>query len=781
MPRTRSQTDSIESSAESDSNNMATANESPSASRAPFVDGNAPSSSSQPVMMTEQQLLRLVQLLQLQPPTTSCTSPSPALSQGNFAKCTARFDGAKDSDVVAFIDAIKVYKECVSMEDSIALRGLPMLLTGLAATWWQGVKASVENWSNAIDLLKQTYGPRLPPHRIYRDIFSKEQGEETTDIFICRVRALIAQLPPGSLKEDVQLDMVYGLLNTRIREKIPRSGFKSYSELLTQARRLEDLYDEGRPKQRKSDTSHVGVLSPTAAPSYTPNIRAKATKPRPLCIYCKKFGHVKADCSRLRDQTKKPTSGESLTSPPTSTPIVCFGCGAKGVIRANCATCRGRSSSDTPVFQSVAAVSSACPPRSRPVMCVDIYGETGKLLLDTGAKQSIASVSLRAFLEKCNHKFVKVHYNFKFANGVTSSNIVETALVDVTVQGVVVPTQFVVLPGATESLLGIDFIRDAGMVFDFARDRWSIRDRSGTFVLEYEDQAIRLVCSAVDLLREDEGTLLKPHERIELSTLLEDNKDIFERGGAATTFAIHRIDTGNHLPISVPPYRVTPSKKEIMRKEIDKMLEEGVIEESDSEWTSPVVLVPKKNGTVRFCVDYRSLNRITRADKYPLPRIDELLLSTKRDSVMSSIDLRSGYWQIEVAPEDRDKTAFVSPFGTFRFRRMPFGLRNSPSTFQRLIDHFRSGLRDITVICYLDDILIISENFETHMKDLRQVFDRLRLFGLRANREKCVFGRSRLTYLGHVISPSGIEPDPEKVRAVMEMKTPSSLKELRTF
>ncbi|KAG6465517.1 hypothetical protein O3G_MSEX015198 [Manduca sexta] len=284
-----------------------------------------------------------------------------------------------------------------------------------------------------------------------------------------RVRALIAQLPPGSLKEDVQLDMVYGLLSTRIREKIPRSGFKSYAELLSQARRLEDLFEEGRPRQRKTDAGDKlspAVPQKSASPS-TSTVKAKS---RSLCGYCKKYGHEKADCSRLRERNQtKATDGTS--SPPSVSSLVCFGCGAPGVIRANCTTCRASSTSSAMPFQAVAAVSATCQPRSRPVMRVGMYGEYARLLVDTGAKQSIASDSLRNFLCKNNHVFHKVHYDFKFANGVTNSDIVETALVDVTVQGVVVPTQFVVLPGATESLLGINFVRDAGLPQEYGSSR----------------------------------------------------------------------------------------------------------------------------------------------------------------------------------------------------------------------------------------------------------------------------------------------------------------------
>ncbi|CAH0721203.1 unnamed protein product, partial [Brenthis ino] len=148
---------------------------------------------------------------------------------------------------------------------------------------------------------------------------------------------------------------------------------------------------------------------------------------------------------------------------------------------------------------------------------------------------------------------------------------------------------------------------------------------------------------------------------------------------------------------------------------------------------------------------------------------------------MSTIDLKAGYWQTMVAPEDRHKTAFTTPFGTFQFRRMPFGLKNAPATFQRLIDRMRSGLNNICVLAYLDDILVISPNLDQHLRDLQQVFDRLRLFNLKANRGKCVFARDRVNYLGHVVSSHGIEPDPQKVEAVNSMKPPSNVRELKTF
>ncbi|XP_037866490.1 uncharacterized protein LOC119628437 [Bombyx mori] len=333
-----------------------------------------------------------------------------------------------------------------------------------------------------------------------------------------------------------------------------------------------------------------------------------------------------------------------------------------------------------------------------------------------------------------------------------------------------------------ETLLGIDFILKARLIIDFSSMTWRSADQPRDIhPLSCENSRDPISCASINLLREDEGKSLSESEKGRLVDLLGEYTDVFEEVGEPTPFSEHRIDTGDHPSIAVPPYRVTPVRKEVMRAELDKMLAEDVIEECESAWSAPCVLVPKPNGTYRFCVDYRKLNAVTKTDSYPMPRIDELLQSTNGGCVMSSLDLRSGYWQVQTL--DRDKTAFSTPFGTFRFKRMPFGLKNAPATFQRLIDRFRSGssLQEVAILAYLDDILVISENIDKHFSDLRAVFDRLRVFKLRANRDKCTFAREQVKYLGHVISRSGISPDRDKVSAVLDMKEPTCLRQLRTF
>lgn len=226
---------------------------------------------------------------------------------------------------------------------------------------------------------------------------------------------------------------------------------------------------------------------------------------------------------------------------------------------------------------------------------------------------------------------------------------------------------------------------------------------------------------------------------------------------------------------------MTPAKKEILKSEIEKLLSDNIIEECESPWAAPVVLVPKKDGGTRLCIDYRSLNSITKTDSYPLPRMDDLLHATKKTFFMTTIDLRSGYHQINVREEDRDKTAFVSPFGVYRFLRLPFGLCNAPATFQRLIDRFRSGIPNVMLLAYLDDLIILSEDFNTHIADVKLVFDRLRQFKLRANRDKCTFASARVKYLGHIITSDGIQVDPDKTAAIADIPPPRNVKQVQSF
>ena len=211
------------------------------------------------------------------------------------------------------------------------------------------------------------------------------------------------------------------------------------------------------------------------------------------------------------------------------------------------------------------------------------------------------------------------------------------------------------------------------------------------------------------------------------------------------------------------------------------LLTAKVIEPAQSSWNSNVLLVRKKDGTMRFCVDYRKLNSVTVKLSYPLPRIDTCLESLGGAQYFSTLDLRSGYWQTEIAEEDRDKTAFSTRSGQYRFTVLSMGLANAPAQFQRLMDLVLVGLNFETCLVYLDDIICFSRTFDEHLSRLSAIFNRLVASDLKLSSKKCHLFQPEVDFLGHVVSRAGIAVSPEKIRAVCNWPRPQNVQEVRSF
>ena len=251
--------------------------------------------------------------------------------------------------------------------------------------------------------------------------------------------------------------------------------------------------------------------------------------------------------------------------------------------------------------------------------------------------------------------------------------------------------------------------------------------------------------------------------------------------GILISEVVHSIPTTDDIPVK-QPYRKLPLPQfEEVKAHIEELLQKGIIQHSNSPYASPIVLVRKKNGDLRLCVDYRLLNAKTKKDAYPLPRIDETFDALQGASYFSSLDLAAGYNHVAVAPEDREKTAFVTPMGHYEYRRMPFGLTNAPATFQRLMHKCLGDQLFQILLIFLDDLLIYSSSFEEMLDRLEVVLLRLRAFGLKLNPSKCYFLRRKLTYLGHQVSELGLTADPDKCSAVENWAPPQTLKQLPQF
>jgi hypothetical protein len=275
---------------------------------------------------------------------------------------------------------------------------------------------------------------------------------------------------------------------------------------------------------------------------------------------------------------------------------------------------------------------------------------------------------------------------------------------------------------------------------------------------------------------------LSDRDRERVLDILSKHRAMWDGHLGTFTATSHRIElVPDARPVHCQPYRAGPNARQAETTEVEKMLRSGVIEPATSEWASPVVLVPKPDGSLRFCIDYRKLNAITVRDTYPLPRMDECIDSLGDAVVFSTLDCNSGYWQIPLDEVDRDKTTFCSHAGTFRFLRMPFGLRNAPATFQRAIDIILSGLKWRTCLVYLDDIIIYSTSREDHYHHVDEVLTTLGKAGLSLKLKKCHFFKDAVDYLGHVIRPGRLEVAEKNTAALQEAKLPKTQTELKSF
>ena len=318
---------------------------------------------------------------------------------------------------------------------------------------------------------------------------------------------------------------------------------------------------------------------------------------------------------------------------------------------------------------------------------------------------------------------------------------------------------------------------------------------SGTPLLRPDDELtvvrnIELANTREEKLKELVGKpkLLDERQREELLNLLTSHHSAFcldDQDRGETNLVEMEIHTGEEAPRRAAARRMPFAVRQEVARQLESMQEAGIIEPSSSPWSSPVVMVRKKDGSLRFCVDYRELNKVTRKDTYPLPRVDDLLDQIGQSKFFTTLDLASGYWQIRVEPSSREKTAFVTPHGLFQFRVMPFGLTNAPAVFQRLMQSVLMGLNPTVgnqfVSVYIDDVLIYSRTLSEHLEHLKLVIERIEQAGLKLKPSKCSFVREEVEYLGHLLTPDGLKTNPRTVNAVKEYPQPQSVKEIRQF
>ncbi|KAL2102544.1 hypothetical protein ACEWY4_001712 [Coilia grayii] len=272
---------------------------------------------------------------------------------------------------------------------------------------------------------------------------------------------------------------------------------------------------------------------------------------------------------------------------------------------------------------------------------------------------------------------------------------------------------------------------------------------------------------------------LSESEASDLTALFKSHRDLFSDIPRCTNAIVHDIEVEGAKPIRQHPYRANPLKRAILKQEVNFMLENNIAETSNSPWSSPCLLVPKPDGTFRFCTDFRRVNTVTKPDSHPLPRMDDCVDRLGTASHVSKLDLLKGYWQVPLSDRAKEISAFVTPDHFLQYVCMPFGLRNAPATFQRLMNNVLNGVRNCEA--FLDDVIVYSATWRSHMEDLATVFDRLSKASLTVNLAKCVFGQATVVYLGKVVGRGEVRPVHSKVEAILTFPAPTSRRELRRF
>ena len=400
-----------------------------------------------------------------------------------------------------------------------------------------------------------------------------------------------------------------------------------------------------------------------------------------------------------------------------------------------------------------------------------------RALVDSGATRSFAGAAgLKLFaLEGIAHQKVSPRRCI-LANGQVHV-VDEAATFKAKLRGREAQIQAYVMPHPTEDfILGMEFFRSPRMVIDFYDQSWYYQDVPETkFRFAQLENASRVImCLGLRLVEPSEARRL--HEFLAAELPASSEKP------GVTSLTAHHIDVGDSAPIRQKPYHVTPAIRNIMWKEVDEMLKDGIVEPSQSDWASPVVMVKKPGGKYRFCIDFQRVNAITKKDAYPIPNMTGILDELRLAHYITTLDLSKAYLQMLLTLDSRERTAFMVPGrGLLQFKRMPYGLTNAPATFQRLLDQLVGIKIYPHVFVYLDDIIIVTSTFEEHLDWLRQVLHKIRDSGLTINHEKCEFCCAEVRYLGFVVNRNGLQVDTDKVAPIVNYPAPRNLKQLRSL
>ncbi|XP_062075982.1 uncharacterized protein LOC133780122 [Humulus lupulus] len=721
-----------------------------------------------------------------------------------------RFDGANVDD---WVYKINKFFDLHKVDDDMRLAMVAFHLEGTPSTWFQWMEkgGAITDWSSFLRALQQRFGTSIYDDPLGR--ISKLTQSGRVSEYRAEFEALMPRIT--GVSDAMFLNFFIWGLKMDIRRELLLSKPVDLSDAMAKAQLYEDRNEDLGGRRRVDTPRTTWYSKPTTTTMITPTSPMGPYKPGTSQQPTQASSIAPLPIKKLSPAELKDRRDKGLCF--TCDEKFSFGHKCKNRMLILCAseeddtdtametTCN-ELEDNTEDEVSLNSLSNPLNPRIFIIMAQH-GSEQLEVLIDTGSNNNFIQESLAAQLRLQWEETKRFKVYMGNGHFLLCSKLCRG--VELMVQGHRFVVDLYVLPiCGLDVVFGMQWLQTLGpcihdhkaLTMEFSWEGSVVKlagskdveahqlsfSQLHTLIREGDVRDCFRLCATITELNNDTEALTKvqavlPREGTELLTEFQ---DVFTEPKHLPPHRNmdHRIflQPGT-LPINVRPYRYPYFQKDIIEQLIQEMKECGFIRASTSPYSSPVLLVKKKDGTWRFCVDYRALNDITIKDRFPIPTIDELLDELGQAQVFSKLDLRAGYHQIRMDPRDIHKTAFRTHEGHYEFVVMPFGLTNAPSTFQAAMNHvFRPFLRRFVTV-FFDDILVYSRSCEEHVSHLRSVLQLLRSHNFYAKRSKCQFFRDTIEYLGHIVSFQGVRADPAKTDAMVNWPTPSTLKQLRGF
>lgn len=705
---------------------------------------------------------------QAQPPReniapTSIQMLADAITKLNPSRCQKYFVSNFDPnvhDMDVWCAEVERAKLANGWDDYECLSRVASCLRGDARVWVNEWVSDDRSWTNFKQAFKALCPRKLDYAGILYEVMTTSSDKYPTFAEYARRSLLRLRIVKG-LSEELMIHIIIrGITDAQIKATAANAN-------LTPENIVSFLCTYNKPNHSRPDSRPSNNSMSRKRPFPHQNNR-----PSVKCLNCGRDGHTKAQCfKKLRTNNDR--------SEPVSVPNVqrklCEFCKKPGHLESNCFAKERSGSRNERNVNLCADYTVNNVSKCNDVTTAIVEGIPVDVLIDSGAINIslISSDIVKHF--SCQPK--PTHCVIK---GVSDKVIEADSYVTLTIEfsEITIEADFVVVPASCMNfpiVVGTDILNRDGVTYVRTKDA------------QYLTRSVQIpakINTAVVADKPQVNTSLQGAELDALMKVIDDYSDFLISGTASTTVKTGsmRIEVTSETPVAYRPYRLSHQEKLKVREIIADLLDKGIVRESRSEYSSPILLVKKKDGSDRMCVDYRALNRVTVKDRYPMPLIDDHIDRLGGFRYFTSLDMATGFHQIPIDEASIRRTAFVTPEGHYEYLKMPYGLTNSPIVYQRIInDTLRPFINSGNVVVYVDDVLIMSNTVNEGLELLRQVLKTLTEAGFSINLKKCSFLDTEVEYLGRVVSAGQVRPSPRKVEALVNAPVPTNVRQVRQF